>query len=644
MVNNNSTPLRHQVKVTFDDGNTVITGINGTEDEVRDYYALGKIFNIAGPDLTGDGPSDNMVKVTDLEFLESAIKEDSGLSLSDVTAITIVRGEGTIEESERFPVSFKSIADAEAWLSSYTMPDIGYNKMDVKFDVLFDGETHTFNQFRYDHGMKDPSFSKQLDYYLKNNIKTSESFCFEASQVTTANGEKIIADARSMAMFKVTVNYKGIAEALKTAAQALGIVVLSDAAAASEILKASQKVKAALPLSADSVAFLLSSENNYGAEAEAINLTKKIIGKSSKHEKVTPLKGISIWRREPKNKASVWFNSFKEFAAVEDKLKKASHNMSFKPLAEGGLKVTLTIKDSVNLSESLRSPIQLKAESQTLNGFYVSIASGSHGELDLNDLSIMMTDIARDDNQHADYRIIRQGPSNLLVTFGNAWPEELKQKAFDMAKKRFNVVGIMRGEFRESYDTELSDMKRVYVRAPGSRHTTPDSPWYLDTPLDIDLCIGWFATVYNPAVGHSIYALTDYEKAEFGDDAFRQATEKGTSIVKFNLKTGMVWFSETGDDYNEGELKYQRPVAYRKLYIDNTPTAFAAFGIDGVTNGVRESSDIEGSRVSVAGRQGTIKPSNYSPAVKVADDSQVAVEFDDGSVEVIDMLDLEDPS
>ena len=41
-------------KVTFSNGDTITTGINGTDNEIREYYAIGREFNLgdgAGGDL-----------------------------------------------------------------------------------------------------------------------------------------------------------------------------------------------------------------------------------------------------------------------------------------------------------------------------------------------------------------------------------------------------------------------------------------------------------------------------------------------------------------------------------------------------------------------------------------------------------------
>lgn len=50
------------VKVTFTDGDTITTSINGSDDEIRAYYRIGRQFNIGSV-------NDNMQLVTALEFL-----------------------------------------------------------------------------------------------------------------------------------------------------------------------------------------------------------------------------------------------------------------------------------------------------------------------------------------------------------------------------------------------------------------------------------------------------------------------------------------------------------------------------------------------------------------------------------------------
>jgi hypothetical protein len=53
------------VKVKFSDGNEIITQINGTEEEIKKYYAVGSVFNI------GDGAGgDKLATVNSLEFID----------------------------------------------------------------------------------------------------------------------------------------------------------------------------------------------------------------------------------------------------------------------------------------------------------------------------------------------------------------------------------------------------------------------------------------------------------------------------------------------------------------------------------------------------------------------------------------------
>lgn len=58
-------PQRRSVIIHFEDGNTIPTDINGTEEEINDYY-LGKYFNFG--DSNDD--RDKMVKAVRVEFLD----------------------------------------------------------------------------------------------------------------------------------------------------------------------------------------------------------------------------------------------------------------------------------------------------------------------------------------------------------------------------------------------------------------------------------------------------------------------------------------------------------------------------------------------------------------------------------------------
>lgn len=50
------------VKVTFQDGNYITTKINGTNEEIMEYYKIGRYFNLGQE-------NDEMQKVSFLEFL-----------------------------------------------------------------------------------------------------------------------------------------------------------------------------------------------------------------------------------------------------------------------------------------------------------------------------------------------------------------------------------------------------------------------------------------------------------------------------------------------------------------------------------------------------------------------------------------------
>lgn len=53
---------RHTVKVTFANGNSITTGINGTRESVTQYY-MGNTFNL------GNDAKDEMTTATKVEFL-----------------------------------------------------------------------------------------------------------------------------------------------------------------------------------------------------------------------------------------------------------------------------------------------------------------------------------------------------------------------------------------------------------------------------------------------------------------------------------------------------------------------------------------------------------------------------------------------
>lgn len=127
------------------------------------------------------------------------------------------------------------------------------------------------------------------------------------------------------------------------------------------------------------------------------------------------------------------------------------------------------------------------------------------------------------------------------------------------------------------------DARKVYVRPSGNNSDTQNFTIYKqDTP------IGWFANKHNMADGWAIFPLSIYDLEMLKESGvspnmvYRVASDKGTTIVKINLKTNrMVWsddkkFAETDKIFWE-----KRWVTWDRLAIDNNARAFKAFNTDG---------------------------------------------------------------
>lgn len=126
-------------------------------------------------------------------------------------------------------------------------------------------------------------------------------------------------------------------------------------------------------------------------------------------------------------------------------------------------------------------------------------------------------------------------------------------------------------------------LKNVYVRSSKHPNTAPGVSGvsnYNSLPFaDKNIIVGWFATKHNIAEGYVIQEIDSYSKKEFGKDSFRVFWSKGTTIVKFDLKKGKVFFIDN-DHYKETDkVKWQRGMAYHRLFIDNNNPSFKAFNI-----------------------------------------------------------------
>lgn len=127
----------------------------------------------------------------------------------------------------------------------------------------------------------------------------------------------------------------------------------------------------------------------------------------------------------------------------------------------------------------------------------------------------------------------------------------------------------------------VMDIKRGSVRKKGQRASFDNEAKRYGLKQD-DL-IGWFANKYNYASGWAIFKASPHDKAEFGKDVFRTYSSKSdtTSIIKFNLKTGVYAFVDN-DYYDQtDQVKFQKPSTYDRIIIEDTPKAFQEFGITG---------------------------------------------------------------
>lgn len=66
------------IKVTFSDGDTLETNINGTDEEIRRYY-IGQTFNL------GSGDQDRCVTATEVKFLRPYVEKYDGLMVCSLT-------------------------------------------------------------------------------------------------------------------------------------------------------------------------------------------------------------------------------------------------------------------------------------------------------------------------------------------------------------------------------------------------------------------------------------------------------------------------------------------------------------------------------------------------------------------------------
>jgi len=85
---------RRHIKVTFEDGNTIETPINGTKREIEDYY-VGKYFNMGVED-------DKMVKALSVEFLDDQnLNEEANVGVRELWNVLGIKDSRELPSSPR---------------------------------------------------------------------------------------------------------------------------------------------------------------------------------------------------------------------------------------------------------------------------------------------------------------------------------------------------------------------------------------------------------------------------------------------------------------------------------------------------------------------------------------------------------------
>jgi len=130
-----------EVKVTFAEGNTINTNMAKgiTDDEIRDYYAIGKQFNV------GAGENDNMQAVTKVEILaKRKVKAGPGLVVGDRVQSTTDNESGVVKDihdSGDMKVLVKWDGGGEEWvLAAWVTKVAGSRKVKASTDESPDSE------------------------------------------------------------------------------------------------------------------------------------------------------------------------------------------------------------------------------------------------------------------------------------------------------------------------------------------------------------------------------------------------------------------------------------------------------------------------------------------------------------------------
>lgn len=168
------------VKVTYDDGTVIPTSMAAhlTDDEILDYFKIGKTFNI------GDGPNDKMAKVANVEILD----DDDYLGVNESTTPGLTNTEKVQKSSKKenddyykeTSKKFKEYEKAAGQEDKDKIEPVKRNNSDKETEWHDDMEIRNgMEMLRYDGGVDDKFKERQEmaiagDSKMGNEMKTGE--------------------------------------------------------------------------------------------------------------------------------------------------------------------------------------------------------------------------------------------------------------------------------------------------------------------------------------------------------------------------------------------------------------------------------------------------------------------------------------
>lgn len=127
----------------------------------------------------------------------------------------------------------------------------------------------------------------------------------------------------------------------------------------------------------------------------------------------------------------------------------------------------------------------------------------------------------------------------------------------------------------------LHGLKRAYVRDKGRTDISGHKPnnHYAIKPQTKDV-VGWFYNKYN-SFGWVVCRLDAIDKRLLGSltkNTFRVFTDKGTSLVNFNLEKGTYAFLDNAHYEETDNVRFERKAPYSKFIIDTIDMIKKDFG------------------------------------------------------------------